>query len=317
MMRAALIYSVKGALTVRISCCWLYAISEYGYPVPVPRIPEALRKMADLGFHYVELEGASSDGNLQELYTQRHEIKALCDSLGLAVINFCPVIPELVSLDRTVREQGFDNFAVALDLASFFDCATIQIDSYTPPLRFLGEQPYKEMLDYGIEFRVAVDPAFSWAEQWRVLVDTFRRCAAMAGKQGLPFCLEPRVGEIISNTDALLRLMDHVDAPNFGAVLDTAHQHAQKEILPLSVEKLGSRIMYLHVADNDGKINAHQALGEGTVDWEGVFLALKKHGFEGYVAIDIGRLPALDAAMKRSIAFLQDLLPRLDIPFEI
>jgi len=227
------------------------------------------------------------------------------------------VIPELVSLDEKERRRGYEWFSVALELARFFECATIQIDSYTPPLHFLGERPYKDMLNYGIEFRVAIDPAFDWDEQWRVLVSTFRHCAREAKKVGLPFCLEPRVGEIISNTDALLRLMDHVGEDNFGAVLDTAHQHAQKEILPLSVEKLGGRIMYLHVADNDGKINEHKALGEGTVDWEGVFMALKKHGFDGYVAIDIGRLPDMDEAMRRSIAYLQDLLPRLDIAYDL
>lgn len=302
---------------VKISCCWLYAISKYGYPVPVADIPAALDEMAALGFRYVELEGASVDDNLLELWEKRAAIKAHCETRGLQVVNFCPVIPELVSLDARERERGFELFAVAVQLATYFGCATIQIDSYTPPLRFIGDQPYKEMLDYGVEFRIAVDPAFEWDEQWRVLVDTFRRCAAAARAANLPFCLEPRVGEIISNTDALLRLMDHVNADNFGAVLDTAHQHAQKEILPLSVEKLGSRIMYLHVADNDGKINEHLALGEGTVDWEGVFTALAKHRFTGYVAIDIGRLPDMDDAMRRSIAYLQELLSRLGIAYDI
>jgi sugar phosphate isomerase/epimerase len=303
--------------TMKLSCCWLYAISRYGYPVPVADIPAAMQNMADLGFHYVELEGASAEGNLLEVYKERAALKALCGRLGLHVVNFCPVIPELVSLDEAERKRGQELFRLGVELATFFQCATIQIDSYTPPLKFVGERPYKEMLNYGIEFQIEVDPRFDWDEQWRVLVDTFKYCAREAGQAGLPFCLEPRVGEIISNTDALLRLMDHVGAANFGAVLDTAHQHAQKEILPLSVEKLGRRIMYLHVADNDGKINEHKALGEGTVDWAGVFAALKKHRFTGYVAIDIGRLPDMDDAMRRSIAFLRDLLPRLGIAYEM
>ena len=302
---------------MKISCCWLYAISKYGYPVAVSDIPSALREMADLGFRYVELEGASADDNLLQVYEQRHAIKGLCDELGLKVVNFCPVIPELVSLDEGERAKAHDLFRVALELATFFQAATIQADSYTPPLEFIGEQPYKEMLDYGIEFRIEIDPDFVWEEQWRVLVDTFKWCAREARHAGLPFCLEPRVGEIVSNTDALLRLMDHVGDENFCAVLDTAHQHAQKEILPLSVEKLGSRIKYLHVADNDGRVNEHKALGEGTVDWKGVFTALKKHRFAGYVAIDIGRLDDMDDAMRRSIAFLEELLPRLGIEYEI
>lgn len=303
--------------TMKISCCWLYAISKYGYPVPVEDIPAALNEMADLGFRYVELEGASEGDNLREVYAKRQDLKALCERRGLEVVNFCPVIPDLVSLDDAKRQKAYEDFDIAIELAKFFGCATIQIDSYTPALKFVGDQPYKEMLDYGLQFRVAIDPEFEWDKQWQVLVDTFKHCAEAADAADLPFCLEPRVGEIISNTDALLRLMEHVDDPNFGAVLDTAHQHAQKEILPLSVEKLGSRIMYLHVADNDSKVNDHKALGEGTVDWEGVFGALAKHGFEGFVAIDIGRLPDMDDAMRRSIAFLKDLLDRMGIAYEI
>ncbi len=302
---------------MKISCCWLYAISKYGYPVPVEDIPAALNEMADLGFRYVELEGASEGDNLREVYAKRQDLKALCERRGLEVVNFCPVIPDLVSLDDAKRQQAYEDFDIAIELAKFFGCSTIQIDSYTPALKFVGDQPYKEMLDYGLQFRVAIDPEFEWDKQWQVLVDTFKHCAEAADAADLPFCLEPRVGEIISNTDALLRLMEHVDDPNFGAVLDTAHQHAQKEILPLSVEKLGSRIMYLHVADNDSKVNDHKALGEGTVDWEGVFGALAKHGFDGYVAIDIGRLPDMDDAMRRSIAFLKDLLDRMGIAYEI
>ncbi|MGE5623550.1 MAG: sugar phosphate isomerase/epimerase family protein [Methanocella sp.] len=78
-------------------------------------------------------------------------------------------------------------------------------------------------------------------------------------------------------------------------------------ILPLSVEKLGDRITYLHVADNDGRVNAHLAVGRGTVDWDGVLLALKKHGFNGYAAIDVGNVPGLEAQYRESVEYLTRL----------
>jgi len=88
------------------------------------------------------------------------------------------------------------------------------------------------------------------------------------------------------------------------AVLDTAHQNAQKEILALSVEKLGSRIFYVHAADNDGKVNDHVATGRGTVDWDGVFQGLKKHNFSGYLAVDVGMVTDIDAQYRESVQFL-------------
>jgi sugar phosphate isomerase/epimerase len=77
------------------------------------------------------------------------------------------------------------------------------------------------------------------------------------------------------------------------------------------VEKLGARILYVHAADNDGQTNQHLTPGKGTVDWDGVFGALKKHGYAGHVAVDVGHVPDLDVQYKESKAFLETLASRL------
>ncbi|OPZ63022.1 MAG: D-tagatose 3-epimerase [Firmicutes bacterium ADurb.Bin506] len=300
---------------MRLSCCWIYAIGKYGYPPSFDDTVQALRDMKALGFRYVELEGVGRD-NMMEVHARRRELKRAVDDMGLKVVNFCPILPELVSPDRAVRDRAIDLFKLGVEVAHDFDALTVQTDSFVPPLKFVGDQLYKTMVDYGIHFSVQVDPAFSWERQWEALVDAFSRCSDIAADAGLKFCLEPRVGEQIANSDALLRLMDACSRPNFGAVLDTAHLHAQKEILPLSVEKLGKKIFYLHVADNNGMQNDHLAVGRGTVDWEGVFSALAKHGFDGCVAIDVGRVPDLEAQVLESVGYLVALCARLGLELE-
>lgn len=295
---------------MKISCCWLYAITKYGYPPSLPDTFNALSEMKAMGFDYVELEGVRED-NLMEVYQRRADLKAHCDSLGVQVVNFCPVLPDIVALDEARRQRAKDLFKIGIEIALYFGCETIQTDSFIPPLKFVGDVPYKEAIKFGKQFRVQIDPSFDWERLWQVLVDTFRFCAETAHQAGLKFCLEPRVGELISNTDAFLRLWDHVHHENFGMVLDTGHQNAQKEILPLSVEKLGKRIFYVHVSDNDGKTNEHLRLGEGTIDWESVFAALHKHNYQGSVAVDIGNVPNIEEAYVQSRAFLENLLKRL------
>lgn len=291
---------------MKISCCWLYAITKYGYPPSIPDTFRVLGEMKALGFEYVELEGVRRD-NLMAVYEQRHELKKYCEGEGLRVINFCPVLPGSVSLNRREREESWDLFKRAVEIAVFFGCATIQGDSFTPPLRFRGDSPYRESISYGKHFSVEVDPEFDWNRQWEGMVESFSFMTREARKAGLRFCIEPRVGELLSNTDAILRMMDAVNDDNFGAVLDTAHQNAQKEILALSVEKLGSRVFYVHAADNDGRLNDHLAAGRGTVDWDGVFQALKKHHFSGYLAIDVGMVQDLDAQYHESFEFLKGM----------
>ena len=289
---------------MKISCCWLYAISKYGYPPSISDTFKVLGEMKALGFEYVELEGVRRD-NLLAVYEARHELKKFTDGEGVKVINFCPVLPDSVSPVRKKRKAACDLFKRAIEIANHFGCYTIQGDSFTPPLKFKGDTPYKESLSYGKHYAVQIDPQFRWARQWDAMVETFSFMAREAKKAKLKFCVEPRVGEMLSNTDAILRMMDHVGDDNFGAVLDTAHLNAQKEILALSVEKLGKRIFFVHAADNDGRVNDHVATGRGTVDWDGIFQGLKKHKFSGYLAIDVGMVPDIDVQYRESFDFLK------------
>jgi sugar phosphate isomerase/epimerase len=297
---------------MKISCCWLFAISKYGYPPSLPDTHRALEEMEALEFKNVELEGVGEE-NLRAVYDARHDLKKRCEDLGLTVVNFCPVLPDLVHPEKARRIHALDLFKVGVETASFFGCQTVQTISSIPPLAFVGDTPYKDGVAYGQRYQVKVDPAFRWDDVWGWLTDSMGACADEADRAGLTLCLEPRVGEIISNTDALLRLMEAVDSDNFGAVLDTGHLNAQKEILPLSVEKLGSRIHYVHASDNDGQTNQHLALGQGTVDWDGIFLALKKHEFAGYVAVDVGNVPNVDAQYAASKSFLEGVAKRLGV----
>lgn len=46
---------------VKVGCCWLYAISKYGYPPSIADTMQALKDMKALGFKYVELEGVREE----------------------------------------------------------------------------------------------------------------------------------------------------------------------------------------------------------------------------------------------------------------
>lgn len=79
------------------------------------------------------------------------------------------------------------------------------------------------------------------------------------------------------------------------------------------MEKLGDRVYYVHAADNDSKDNRHLAVGDGTIDWEGLLLALIKTGYDGYVGLDIGNVPEIDDAMVRSRKILESLFTKLPV----
>ena len=80
---------------MKISCCWLYAISKFGYPPSLPDTHRALDDIAALGFTNAELEGVGEE-NLRAVHDDQEALKQRCDDLGLRIVNFCPVLPELV-----------------------------------------------------------------------------------------------------------------------------------------------------------------------------------------------------------------------------
>lgn len=294
-------------MELRINCCWLYAINKYGYPPSIGDTHKVLGEMAALGFNAVELEGVREE-NLRAVHAEREALRRRCSDLGLHIMNFCPVLPDLVSLDDAKRRAAIDLFRLAVEATVYFGAPTVQVDSYAAPVEYVKHRPYAEAVEFKRQFDVRIPEAFSWGRTWGVLVETIRACVAIAKDAGLKLCLEPRVGELVSNTDALLRLFEHVDDPVFGAVLDCGHLHAQKEILPLSVEKLGARVFYVHASDNDARDNEHLAPGRGTVDWEALFAGLRRHEFAGYVGIDVGGVPDLDAQYREGLAFVRRLV---------
>jgi len=297
---------------VKINLAWLYAITKYGYP---PSMDDTFRTFEDakrLGFEAIELE-VYTEKNLMEFEENKARLREDVESLGLKVVNCAAIFPEMVSPDRRTAEKGLEFFRRTSELATYFNAPMVQGDTFTPPMSFVGAAPYKGGIVFGQRYRVVVDPGFSWARFWGALVEAMRKAARIAADRGLVFTLEPRVGETVSSSDAMLRLLEAVNEDNFGAVLDCGHLNAQKELLPLSIEKLGGKIWYVHVSDNDGRDNYHFAPGKGTIDWDGVFQALKKHGFCGYFAVDVGGKEVkdrLDEEFSEAKRFLEEMEAR-------
>jgi sugar phosphate isomerase/epimerase len=291
---------------MKIACGWLYSLCTFGYPPNFEDTLKGITLASKWGFEAFEME-AIGEENLHELYARRKELKAHIDSLGLTLANFVPVIRSMVSLDPVIQKKSLDLFELGLDLAADLDAKVVMTDSYEVPIDYTSESPADDPIHYGKGYRVKITPEFSWDRIWDNMISVMSKSALMCEKRGLRLGMEMRLAETVSNTDAFLRLYDAVRNPCFGVVFDTGHLNAQKEILPVSIEKLKDRIFLLHAADNDSTVNSHLALGDGTIDWESILAALKKHHFDGYITLDIGDCPDLDQAYIRSKKYLENL----------
>ena len=297
---------------MKITCCWMYAIGNYGYPPSLENMFKAIEEMAALGFEYIELEGLGEE-NLRQVIAHTTDLKQHCTNHGLKISNFAVLLPEIISMDPGVQHKAFDLFKQGTETAAALNSPYVWIDSFAPPLKVIEGQFLSNELTFGHQLRVEVPSGFSWERFWDNFVTAVRKCTEIVKASGMTLLVEPRVGEVTSNSEALIRLSEAVADDHFGVILDTAHQHAQKELLPLSVHKLGNLLKYVHVADNDGRDNRHFGIGDGNIDWDAVFTSLKQIGFDGFYAIDLEKLPDLGKKFVENKEILEGYAKRYNL----
>jgi sugar phosphate isomerase/epimerase len=299
-----------------LAMCWLYAITQYRYTPNLEEILSAIDDAKRLGFRYMELEGVGDQ--LQTVSDNRSLIKKKCEREGIEIIDFVPVLPDLMSTDEERRRKALNDFRTGCEVASYFESALTQVDTFHLPIH--TEVPYDIAEDFRFTYQaplIRVDPDFDfWTYFDSVLVSSISECNDIAKDDGLKLCVEPRTWENISNAWALELLMKKVKSANLGAVLDVAHLSAQKMSIVQCVEMLGKRIFYVHASDNNYLTEDHLEVGKGMVDWKSLLRCLRKHSYSGYIGIDIGGKPELkpklDSMYVNSKRYLETLMHELE-----
>lgn len=126
-----------------------------------------------------------------------------------------------------------------------------------------------------------------------------KEAAIYAKKYGINLCIEPvnRYESYVINTiEDALELIKNINEPNVGLLIDTYHMNIEEKNFRDPILKAGKNIFLVHVNEND-----RGTPGEGHVNWDAVFMALKEVGYNDYVTIesfvgsgiDISRLVAI------------------------
>jgi len=305
---------------MRISITYLYVIFQYGYPHSVRDVLQALPKIQKLGFRFLEMEGLGA-AHLRSMYAHRNAVAAALKDCGLHVHNFCVVDPALVSLHPERRSEALDRFRMGAELGAFFGSETLHLASYAPPVRYVSARPYalggKTGYRFANQTRVRIPSGFQWQHVWDALVVSCRECAGIAAGYGKTVIMEPRVGEVICSVDSLLRLIEHVDRPNFQANFDTGHFSAQRENVALALTKLQGKFANIHISDNDPVHTEHLPIGDGSIDWQEFFRVLKTMSYSGYLGLDLGMSKTLTADYRKSVDRIRATASKLRIPVEV
>lgn len=111
-----------------------------------------------------------------------------------------------------------------------------------------------------------------------------------AEKEGVELMVEP-VTIMESNVGAtaedVAEIIERVGSPRLTTMLDVATPFVHWEPFGEFMNRLGHLVRHVHFQDNDGLSPAHLPLGEGVLPLAEVVEILKKHGYNGYLCVEL------------------------------
>ncbi len=137
--------------------------------------------------------------------------------------------------------------------------------------------------------------------RWPPLMEFMRDLAAIGERLGVVYLIEnqPPNCPLGHDPKALAEGVAMIGSSKLKFCLDTGHAHMTGDTIK-AVADVSDVLAYLHIHDNDAKVDDHRMPGDGTVDWVAFGKALRASGNESprmlEVFYDEARVEALVAA---------------------
>lgn len=138
----------------------------------------------------------------------------------------------------------------------------------------------------------------------QLFMDLMGKVLDYAQSRGVTIILEPVNRyeiDYINNTYEGADLVRRVGRPNFLLMPDVFHMNIEDARLGESIVRNADCIRYVHLADS----NRHAA-GDGHLDFDEVFSALKKIGFDSWCTVECLPFPDARTAAQRSAKYLRE-----------
>ncbi|MFW5861078.1 MAG: sugar phosphate isomerase/epimerase family protein [Spirochaetota bacterium] len=254
---------------------------------------EAIKRMAAFGYDGVEIWGGRPHAYCDDMDDAHvKETRKVLDDTGIAISNFIPAQFRYPSNpaapDEKIRGGSVDYLKKSIDAAAA-----------------LGS-PY-----------VSLCPGFSMygqtvEEGWDAMIRSFNQLLAHTRGMDLILILEPAnrmESDLVVTVDDGLKAVRDVDG-EMGLLVDIGHMFVNKEPLADAITKVQPYPHHFHIDDNNGNADEHMVPGDGKIQYDVFLDELKRSGYEGFLAVEIGFQYTVDPdpAVKRSIDYLKNVL---------
>ena len=231
-----------------------------------------------------QLKGYGYDGvelpmfNLDEANFKRLGRKL--DELGLerTAVTVCTEQANPISAQREIREAGLAHLKQAIDMCAVSGCTHLCGPIHSALGVFSGRGPTKD--------------EWGWAKE------TLSKAADHARSQNVTLVVEylNRFECYFLNCAAdTARFCREVGHSHLKMMYDTFHANIEEKDLAAAIRECADQTVHVHISEND-----RSTPGEGHVDWDNTFAALRQTGYDGWFMVEAFgmALPELAAATK-------------------
>jgi protein FrlC len=136
--------------------------------------------------------------------------------------------------------------------------------------------------------------------------DSIQQILDYAIQKEINIGIEYEPGLLLENANEVAQLLKNVQSPNLGVNLDLGHVQVIGEPLNETIKRFADKIWNIHLEDIRNQKHYHLIPGEGNMDFDAIFAALKSIGYERFVTLELYSYPdSPDDAANRSITFLE------------
>jgi sugar phosphate isomerase/epimerase len=134
-------------------------------------------------------------------------------------------------------------------------------------------------------------------------IETWQKVVEAATKIGLRVAVENVFDE---EPEALQMLIEKIDNPDFGFCFDTGHFNLFSTVtMEQWFKSLGSRLVEVHLHDNDGHADSHWALGRGNVDFKKFFGLLNVQTSDPVLTVEVHDKDGLETSLEQVKQFMK------------
>jgi D-psicose/D-tagatose/L-ribulose 3-epimerase len=231
-------------------------------PFNTDSIEPLFSKISGMGFDAVEI--AVEDPSVIDFKTVK---KALAEyNLQVVICGAFGTERDLTSDDKKFQQNSLAYIEACLDA-----CAELGISFFGGPM-------------YSAVGKARMLPADQRKKEWDLAVNNLRLVSETAAVRNLKIALEPLnrfESDLINTVDDVLRLINDIDNPAAGIMLDSFHMGIEERNAEDAIVNAGEKLLHIQVAEN-----YRGTPGTGQTNWDAYRRGLERIEYSGIVSIE-------------------------------